>query len=141
MTDLIIEKIISGPNFTNCYLVHNTKNLWIIDPPQIDDKISDYISTNKLKPAKIINTHGHIDHIFANHYYKKLYDIPLAIHKDDGFLLEFDWSTFSTSYPPNYQSIKPDILLSNKSKLNLDDFQFYVIHTPGHSPGSICLKH
>ena len=87
----------------------------------------------------IINTHAHPDHTAANAALEKRYGIPLWIHRDDastlaqsGMLSKVTGIFFAPSPPP-------DRLLSDGDELGVGGHKLKVIHTPGHSTGSICL--
>lgn len=136
-----IKRFILGPLATNCYLLSNLqKESIIVDPPIYDDGLTSHIETNNLNPVLIINTHGHIDHIYGNQDYKELYGIPLAIHKNDVELLKYNWNDFTVSYPPDYQPSEPEVILEDGERIEFGDEHLDIIHTPGHSPGSICIS-
>jgi len=135
---MIIEKIVVGEMEANCYLVADEKSKKgvIIDPGGESIKIKRHIQKYNLNCLFIINTHGHIDHIGANNEF----DIPIVIHKDDeGFLYnaELNLSLF-VGLP--FTSRKAERLLVDKETVVIGEMNFLVIHTPGHTPGSICLK-
>lgn len=117
-----IYKIVVSELQTNCYiLAETTSNLCaIIDPGAEADKIKAVLESQKLRPSFIINTHGHADHIMANHEF----NIPVYIHKND-----FEFLQTKTSVR----------LLEDRDKIELGDLQINIIHTPGHTPGGICL--
>lgn len=141
VNDIEINKFMLGPILTNCYLLSTINNdVIIIDPPENNGQISEFISNNNLNPTLIINTHGHIDHIYGNNYFKKKYNIPLAIHKDDIPLLNYDWNSLSTSYPSDYKSTEADMVLEDNIAIEFGDSELIIIHTPGHSPGSISIQ-
>ncbi len=126
---------------TNCYLVYSEDTLEciIVDPGADSNKIIQEIESNNLKPTVIINTHAHVDHIGANKIIKEKFDIPLYIHKADFGLLKsalqlgFGMVIGAKKSPP------PDRFLKEGDILKLGKSQLTVIHTPGHSPGSISL--
>jgi len=137
---LEVHSITTGPLMTNCYLIHSKDNeLIIIDAPVNNGVISEYITKRDLQPVVLINTHGHIDHIFGNAYFKERYNLSIGIHEDDIPLIHLDWNATSPSYPDDYQSVDADIILSDGDDVELSGSHLKVIHTPGHSPGSICL--
>lgn len=118
-----IETLVVGQMATNCYIVDGI----IIDPG--DD--AEYIMSHcKTKPTMIVATHGHFDHIMAAYALQLAYNIPFYIHKKDIFLLARMQSSakhflgLKDIDPPPYPSEMKDIMY---------------IHTPGHTPGSICL--
>lgn len=135
---MIIKTLIVGELETNCYIAGDeaTKEAFIIDPGSGFKKIKDEIAFLKLKPIAVINTHGHGDHILAN----DRFNVPVWIHcLDAEFLLDHSKNLSGVFGFPFV--VKPaERLLEDKDILNLGRYKFEVIHTPGHTPGSICLK-
>lgn len=135
---MIIERIVVGEFLTNCYVIgcEKEKVCAIIDPGDEDLKIKKVIEKHSLNPVMIINTHGHIDHIKAN----DKFNLPVYIHKDDfEFLKDPEKnlsSFFSSPYICNCQIYK----LDENDEIKIGKIILKVIHTPGHTPGSICLK-
>lgn len=135
---MIIKAIVVGELETNCYIAGDeaAKEAFIIDPGAGFKRIKDEIALLKLKPIAVINTHGHGDHILAN----DRFDVPVWIHRLDAeFLLDHS-KNLSGAFGFPF-AVKPaERLLEDKDILNLGQYKFEVIHTPGHTPGSICLK-
>src|SRR5208283_379321 len=92
-------------------------------------EILDYITQGELKVKLIVNTHGHSDHINGDPIFQEKYKVPIYIHKYDAPSTEgFEKGNF----PAN-------VLLEDGSLIEFGDESLKVIHTPGHTPGSICL--
>lgn len=121
---MIIDRIVVGELFTNCYLVKNRKEVIVIDPASEPERILRGIE--KLQVKYIINTHGHIDHIGADLEIKKLTLAKLLIHSLDAPLLSI-------------LSIEPDVLLKEGDMISIGEVKLKILHTPGHTRGSICL--
>lgn len=119
-----VETLVVGQMATNCYIVDGI----IIDPGDDADYI---ISHLKSKPAMIVATHGHFDHIMAAYALQLTYNIPFYIHEDDMFLLSRMQS--SAQHFLGLKEIDPPPVPSKMKKVPF-------IHTPGHTPGSICLE-
>ncbi|MGM0445484.1 MAG: MBL fold metallo-hydrolase [Bacillota bacterium] len=138
---MIISETV-GVNFTNCYLIgkRNSKAI-VIDPGDDIDKIIDMIEEYNLTVEKIINTHGHFDHITANDELKEKTEAEVYIHEDDKeFLVNPERNLSSLLGSSNTISLdKADHILQQGDTINIEDYLFEIIHTPGHSPGSICL--
>jgi hydroxyacylglutathione hydrolase len=125
----------------NCYLYAcpQTREAVIIDPGDEPDRILKTIQELKFTPKYIINTHGHIDHICAIDAVSKVYPVPLAIHPADVPLYTDEQAArmFGRSAPLVRR--KPDILLNEGDRISFGTLSLEVIHTPGHTPGGICL--
>ncbi len=134
-----IETIVVGVLQTNCYIVHNEKVAVIIDPGSDANKIIEVIKNKQLQPKLIINTHYHFDHTGANSDIKKAFNIPIAIGTKDAIYLENAYIDAQFFMIDAKKSPKADILLNDGDKIEIDEIELAVIHTPGHSVGSICL--
>jgi glyoxylase-like metal-dependent hydrolase (beta-lactamase superfamily II) len=125
----------------NCYIIGcpKTHEAAIIDPGAEPELIMSVITKNQLKPVKIINTHGHPDHIGANRFIKEITQAPILIHAADKEMLlnplpmPFD-AEEKVSSPP------ADLLISEGDIIKVGELSLEIMETPGHSPGSICLK-
>jgi hydroxyacylglutathione hydrolase len=138
---MILEIICVGPLDVNCYLAGSstTREVFIIDPGDDLQKVRDKIVSADLIPRAIINTHGHIDHAGGVSLLKEQLGIPYYLHEAECPLLEA-LPAESVMFGLNLTGIpKPDMLLHDDQTLCAGDTVFKVIHTPGHSPGGICL--
>lgn len=135
------ESVVVGPLETNCYLVFCSQTLKcaVVDPGAEPKKIFQAIEENNLQPVLLINTHGHVDHVGANKDVKEKYDIPLCIHPSDQTLLKKAHQSGLSFLLGTKNSPPPDRLLNEGDHLPIGKSRLKVIHTPGHSPGSICL--
>ena len=130
---MLVETFTVGMLSTNCYIASSqkTKEAIIIDPgidfPTETKQIFDYVSKNELKIKLILNTHGHADHISGNAMMQDRYKVPIYIHRLDKHVLEGSKETL------------PPVLLEEGSPIDFGDESLKVMHTPGHTPGSICL--
>jgi glyoxylase-like metal-dependent hydrolase (beta-lactamase superfamily II) len=133
------EILIVGPLETNCYLVYSqdSSECAVVDPGAEADRIFQLIAQKNLKPALILNTHGHIDHIGANKDVKEKYNIPLYIHSADGPMLENVQQSEMAIFLGAMDSPSPDHFLHDGDKIKIGKSFLKVIHTPGHSPGSV----
>lgn len=120
---MIIEHLRVGDLETNCYLLSSEQEIAIIDPGGEPQKILNKISLLEGKPKYIINTHWHPDHILADKELKQKTDAKILIHKEEEDFINFT----------------PDKFLEEGDKIQLGNDTLKVIHTPGHSKGSICL--
>jgi glyoxylase-like metal-dependent hydrolase (beta-lactamase superfamily II) len=90
--------------------------------------------------VSIINTHGHIDHIGANKALRDKYDIPLQIHEADGPLLTLPQDRELQMLIGGAPSPPADAFFTGGDTLRIGNLAVEVIYTPGHTPGSVCLK-
>lgn len=136
--DMMLKKIVVGGMQANCYIFGDakTREVFIIDPGGDPQKIKVMIDKNNLRPRAIINTHGHIDHISANRYFS----IPIWIHKEDAGFLQDPKKNLSSLFGFSLKSPAASRLLREGDILMIGELSLEVIHTPGHTPGSICLK-
>ena len=127
---------------TNCYLVSDPASLdtLIVDPGGEAEQIMKVIKEKKLKPAAIVNTHGHADHTGANEAIKKYFGIKIYIHRLEADFLKDPFLNGSSFLPESMTSVSSaDVLLDDGSELKIGGLAFKVVHTPGHTPGGICL--
>lgn len=138
---MIIRSLVVGPLENNCYIIEDENNheAFVTDPGDEPDRIIDLIQEHEVKVKYIICTHAHFDHIAAITELKEATRAHIVIHKDDLDLYEnapkqaLLWG-FETDPLP-----KPDSLVQEGDTINIGDLQFTVFHTPGHSPGGICI--
>lgn len=135
------ENVIVGALETNCYLVYceETSECAVVDPGAEPEKIFLAIADSGLKPVVLINTHGHIDHIGANKDIIDKFGIPLFLHAGDGPLLNSALQSEIGLFLAAKESPFPDRYLKDGEEVTIGKGMLRVIHTPGHSPGSISL--
>jgi len=133
------ETLSLGALETNCYLVYcpETLECAVVDPGAEAERIFRLIAEKGLKPRVLLNTHGHVDHIGANKDIKERFDIPLYIHSADSAMLERVHQTEMAFFLGAKDSPPPDHFLKDGDKLKIGKSFLRVIHTPGHSPGSV----
>lgn len=135
------QLVIVGPLETNCYIYFcsETRECAVIDPGAEAEQIFPLITHLNLKPVIILNTHGHVDHTGANLEIKDRYQAPIAMHQDDLPLLEeniqLEFGLMLGAKP----TPRPDRLLADGDEVRVGQTSLKVIHTPGHSPGSVCF--
>lgn len=135
------KEVVVGALETNCYLVYCEETLQcaVVDPGAEPERIFLEIAEAELKPVVIINTHGHVDHIGANRDMKDHFGVPLYIHAADspmlGKIQQLELSLFlgAKDSPP------ADHLMSDGEEIKIGNSVLRVLHTPGHSPGSVSL--
>jgi len=138
---LIIEKLVVGALQTNCYLVGDeaTREGIIIDPGGNGALILETVQRLKLDVKLVVNTHGHVDHIAANREVMEATGAPLAIHPDDANMLTNPLRSFAILMGKIHPSPPATVLLEEGSTVEFGSIVLQVLHTPGHSAGSISL--
>lgn len=135
-----VGRIIVGPGETNCYIVcDKNRRGFIIDPGGDWAKIIDYLNENNIKLDAIILTHCHYDHILAVEKVKKEFNAPVWIHQADFAGLKDPQINLSASRPVADTAVTADKTLRHGDRPVIGDLQLEIIHTPGHTPGGICI--
>ena len=131
----------TGSMLANCYIIadEETKETAIIDPSAEGEEILRIVKDNNLKVKYIINTHGHMDHIGANAKIKEATGAKILIHEDDRNLLSSPVKNLAIFWGKMTKSPPADRLLKDGEIIPLGQLRLKVIHTPGHTRGSICL--
>ena len=125
---------------TNCYILQSDSAALLVDPGDEPERILRFLNDLSVKPSRIIATHTHFDHVLGVDAIRAKLKIPFLIHEDDLSMLESMQSRlpqimgFSVPPPPNV-----DQFLKNGESIAFGQEKVKVIHTPGHSPGSISL--
>lgn len=130
-----------GPLEGNCFIIadESSKDCMVIDPGDEPDRIMDAINENELKVQYIICTHGHFDHVGCVGDIKEQTGADIVIHKDEIEIYKAArdmaafWG-FDIDPLPD-----PEIIVQEGDMIKLGDLTFQILHTPGHSPGGICL--
>jgi glyoxylase-like metal-dependent hydrolase (beta-lactamase superfamily II) len=138
-----IEKLIVGSLKTNSYLAIDiyTRRCIIIDPGDNANAISENILTQDLIPISIVATHGHFDHILAADELQKAFEIPFLIHQKDKELLQKMQNSATYWLKRNVIEKPPANInyITQKEVIEFGELILNVLHTPGHTPGGICL--
>jgi hydroxyacylglutathione hydrolase len=138
----IFEHRVVGPLACNCYVVGDpaTKKAVIIDPGDDADGIAESIAAQGLTVVAIVATHAHFDHIVAAGRLRELTGAPFHLHEGDRPLLEWMQTSgrlfLGVELPPPPEV---DATVSEGDEITAGAARLEVVHTPGHSPGSISL--
>lgn len=132
-----IKSMSLGELGTNCYLIYNDKDALIMDPGGESEKVIYFLEEVNVVPKAILLTHAHFDHIGAVDDLRKQFNLDVYLHEQ-----EIDWLgdpnlNRSTSFTRQEIITGPPEHLLEPGKMNISNFEFEVIHTPGHSPGSV----
>jgi hydroxyacylglutathione hydrolase len=139
--NLIHEILPVGDLLCNCHIVADpqSREAIVIDPGDDAARILKVIKRHHLKVTAIVITHAHIDHVVGLHRVHQATGAPVYMHADDLGLYRMlgqqaAWIGWKTP-----QSVKVERLLQEGDVVQWGPFKAQVIHTPGHTPGSICL--
>jgi glyoxylase-like metal-dependent hydrolase (beta-lactamase superfamily II) len=131
----------NNPYEENTYFVaeDDGKDGVLIDPGIGSMAYLEELLERGLSPERIINTHGHVDHIAGNAAISERLSIPVWCHRREAQLLTDPALNFSAFTPPETKSPAPERLLDDGEMISFAGNEWQVMHTPGHSPGGICL--
>lgn len=118
---IVLQCAVGGYDNNFSYLIYDTasKQAAVVDPAGKIELITDVIEKNHLKLLYIINTHYHFDHVEKNEVLQKKYKALVALHELENF--------------------PKDIALKHNQELKLGKESIMIYHTPGHTPGAICI--
>ena len=138
---MIIEQVLVTPMAVFCYLVADKKNGEgvLIDPAGDFEKIFAAVDKYSVRVKWVINTHGHFDHTSGNDHVMKRTGAGLLIHEEDAGKLGSISSRILSRFVGGKKSPAPFSFLRDGDTIDFGDASLGVIHTPGHSEGSICL--
>jgi len=125
---MTVKKLIVGPMEANCYILADEK-----------EKILRKVNAEELEIIYIVNTHAHIDHIGANDIIREETGACLLIHSADAPFLEDPEMNLSIMIDKKRKFSSPTKMLEEGDQIQVDGISLRVLHTPGHTPGSICL--
>ncbi len=137
---MFIKQIQVGQMAVFAYLIGDpiTGDALVIDPADNVAEIITEAKNNKLRINNIVNTHGHVDHIGGNAEMQKLTGAKIIVHEEDAIMLTSTPAMILKMFGAK-QSPTPDRLVKDGDTINVGNISLKVIHTPGHSPGSMSL--
>lgn len=138
---MLIRNITVGPLQANCFIIgdETSRQAIVIDPGDEPDLIMDVINENRLEVSYIVCTHGHFDHVGAVSDIKEKTGAKVIIHKDE---IEIYHAARDMAAFWGYEVERlpePDMLVDDGDRIRVGNTNFTILHTPGHSPGGICL--
>ena len=133
-----IKKLTVGILEANCYIVYDdTKEAAIIDPGGNAQKIISAINEAGVNPKKILLTHGHFDHIAAAKELADEYGIKVYIHGLDVEIVNHPEIYFGRNMRYERPEMDGESILKDGDVITVGNMEFKVMHTPGHSEGSV----
>jgi hydroxyacylglutathione hydrolase len=138
---VIVRTLSVGELATHCHIVasETTLEAIVIDPGGDADRILAELRRLNLRVVQIVDTHGHFDHTLANGRVKEATGAPLSIHQADAEMLTNPLKGFSFWAGNLKPGPAADGFLKDGDVLRAGEVSLKVLHTPGHSPGSISL--
>ena len=138
---LIVKSFPVGPLGCNCSIIGDpiSKKAIVVDPGGNAEVILEMVQSMGLQLIRVLHTHAHLDHFLASGKIKKITGVPLALHKEDAFLwnqLEMQCQMFGIPYEA---APSPDQWLEHEEEIYINEFRGKSLHTPGHTPGSMCF--
>lgn len=147
---MLVAGFPAGPWGTNCYVVATgTGSECVVVDPGKDaaSGVADVVREHKLKPVAVLVTHGHIDHMWCVAPVAGTYEATAWIHPNDRHLLANPMAGMSRETSQmllggNYTWAEPDDVreVSDGQTIEIAGMQFFVDHTPGHTPGSVTFR-
>jgi hydroxyacylglutathione hydrolase len=141
---LNIKKYTFNPVEVNSIILWDeTLECVLIDPacfyPAEEQVLKQFIESNHLKPVRLLNTHGHFDHLMGNHFIQNTWGLKCEIHKDDEYLVQIahvQAMKFGIEMPA-----PPSIggFFQDGDLISFGNSELKVIHVPGHSPGGVAF--
>lgn len=138
---LFLKRLVVGELQANCYILadKDSREAMVVDPGEEGERILKAIEEDSLRIVSIVLTHAHPDHVGAARVVASEGEGSLLIHSEDAFLLGH--SSVGISCTKEEEKINPSGLkmLEDKDKMWVGRFSFLILHTPGHTPGSISI--
>ena len=141
MRSMIFESFPVGPLACNCTILGDEQNheAIVIDPGDEVGRIHRRLTELGLKVKQILVTHAHIDHVGGALKLKRLTGAPVYLNENDLDLLAMMDQQAGWLGIPTPETAPPDAGLADGTVVGLESFPAQVLHTPGHTQGSICL--
>lgn len=125
----------------NCYVVgrRDTDRAMVVDPGLQVRQVIDFIERKRIRVEGILLTHAHVDHVAGVPALKSVSAAPVAMHPDDRTILDFDQFAGFPFIPEGFAPFTIDTALDHGSDVPFQDLRLRVLHTPGHTQGSVCF--
>ena len=138
---MVIRSIAPQSFASNCYLIAEEAHALVVDPAVSLSAILSALGEMSAVCKGIILTHGHFDHMLSLDELRRAFpDAPVYIHRDDAsYLGDSQKNAFALFFRQERVWQSADRLLVDGDSLPLGGQMIRVIHTPGHTPGSVCL--
>jgi glyoxylase-like metal-dependent hydrolase (beta-lactamase superfamily II) len=136
---MILATLTVGPLEENCYLIGVPPRCAVVDPGAESERIFREIETRGLVPERVVLTHGHVDHIAHVAHVCARYGIDVVVHRADlPYLERAQWPELEALLGAR-PCPAPGGFLEEAAVLEVAGLALRVLHTPGHTPGGVCL--
>lgn len=127
---------------SNCYIISDSGYALVIDPSAPASKVMNYLTSNELTLKAILLTHGHFDHMLGLEKLRTQNpSAPVMIHADDAELMpDGHKNAFFDFFSADRDFGNPDRLLIEGDTIPFGNMRIRVMHTPGHTKGSVCYS-
>jgi len=140
---MLVDTLVLGQFETNCYILRSgsdSADCVIIDAGLDEAALLSFLSDHRLNPSSLLLTHGHIDHIAAVEAVRSRYaGIKVCIHRLDAALLSDVDGNLSLMTGRGFTARPAEVSLEDGDIIDEAGIELKVLHTPGHTPGGICL--
>lgn len=142
LSDMLIDSFPVGPLQCNCSIVacKQTGEAAVIDPGGDPQKIIEALKANNLKAKYILHTHAHFDHVLGSKAVKEATGAQILLHTGDKWLYE---NLAQQGHMFGFKITEPlpvDRWLEDEEVIAIGQVKLHVLHTPGHTPGSLCFS-
>lgn len=127
-----------GGNAANCYLVKSDDAVFVIDPYAADQRVIDFLNQAKERPKYVLLTHCHYDHILGAEKLREMFGLKIGIGEKDELGLRDTSVSLSQWAGLEQKPFFADVTFSDGDALKIGDTVVRVLHTPGHTIGSVC---
>ena len=135
--ELFIEN--GGMLGANCYMLSSDSAAVLIDVGEFTDNVRRFLTDNKEKEIMLLATHRHFDHVAGICEAKAFSGAKIAVHSLDECGLKSAADSLGANFDVIHSPVEADLLLSDGDCLQVGDISIKVIHTPGHTEGSVCF--
>ncbi len=142
MALVLVDSFPVGPLACNCSIVADpdTRKAIVLDPGDEPDRILGALHAGGLTPVALVHTHAHFDHVGCSALLKRLTGAPLFLHRDDVPIYQYveeQGRMFGIEIEP---PAAVDGFLTHGGRIPCGTGALEVLHTPGHTPGSVCFR-
>lgn len=138
---MILARFTVGPFAENVYVVGVPPRVAVVDPGGESEQVMAAIDAEGWKPEAVLLTHGHLDHIAHVAHVVERYGVGVTCHEADRFLLENEQMPDLAAMLGARPCPEPDRWWTHGETVEVAGLDLRVVHTPGHTPGGVCLVH